>query len=385
MAKGGGAPGGGEADTSMGPVWVVVALFIFAALIWHFAFAYITQFVVTLRAYELYFLRLFIPVGWSTTLNQAATFIQSSKASGYQNASFMDLVVLSNQVGSFLRYPVSFILIILAVLIYLTKPLTRFKKTYSLQRLVDLEKENWPHLNAVVKLNLIKDDLDKGPWAMAMSPMMFAKHHKLLIEEKVLPHELVLKSKAVINVTVNRDEARKIFALQLGRYWEGVQSLPPYMRALFAVFAARIQGDREGAAKLLEHINRSLPAGKPDFSGTDALLKKHRDSKIAKIICEKHSFVFTVMASMLEGGRSDGVIGCAEFMWLKPIDRRLWFTLNSVGRQTPFTEVAGIFAHWLAEKEFGRKLNVPMVEEAVNGLEIAVKELIYKPDEPEEG
>jgi intracellular multiplication protein IcmP len=52
-----------------------------------------------------------------------------------------------------------------------------------------------------------------------------------------------------------------------------------------------------------------------------------------------------------------------------------------VGRQTPFAEVAGIFAHWVAEKESGRKLLVPMVDEATRALEVALKEVIYRPDE----
>jgi intracellular multiplication protein IcmP len=66
---------------------------------------------------------------------------------------------------------------------------------------------------------------------------------------------------------------------------------------------------------------------------------------------------------------------------LKPYDRRLWYTLNTVGRQTPFPEVAGIFAHWVAERDMGRKLMVPMVEEATTALEVALTEIIYKPDE----
>ena len=35
---------------------------------------------------------------------------------------------------------------------------------------------------------------------------------------------------------------------------------------------------------------------------------------------------------------------------------KLWYTLNTVGRQTPFLEVAGIFAHWIAEREAGRRV-----------------------------
>ena len=55
--------------------------------------------------------------------------------------------------------------------------------------------------------------------------------------------------------------------------------------------------------------------------------------------------------------------------------------LNVVGRQTPFVEVAGPYAHWLAEKEIGKGLLVPMVEEATHALEIGLQEILYQPDE----
>ncbi len=55
-------------------------------------------------------------------------------------------------------------------------------------------------------------------------------------------------------------------------------------------------------------------------------------------------------------GTRDGVQASADFLWLKPIDRRLWYMLNTVGRQTPFAEVAGPYAHWLAEREMGKRI-----------------------------
>lgn len=111
--------------------------------------------------------------------------------------------------------------------------------------------------------------------------------------------------------------------------------------------------------------------------------KKHENTKLVQQIVQSHAYLLTVMAEMLEGARTDGVQAAADFLWLKPVDRRLWYMLNTVGRQTPFVEVAGPFAHWVAEKEMGRRLLVPMVEEATNALEIALKEIIYKPDEKE--
>lgn len=84
---------------------------------------------------------------------------------------------------------------------------------------------------------------------------------------------------------------------------------------------------------------------------------------------------------MLEAARTDGVLATAEFIWLKAVDRRLWYMLNSVGRKTAFPEVAGPFAHWKIEKRLRRPLKVPMVDTAVDAMEEAISEIIYKPDE----
>ncbi len=90
------------------------------------------------------------------------------------------------------------------------------------------------------------------------------------------------------------------------------------------------------------------------------------------------------MASLLEGARQDGVVPSSEFLWLKPTDRRLWYMCNCVGRQTPYAEVAGPFAHWKAEKSMGRGSRAPMIDEAIKALEIAIKEVKLSPKELQE-
>ena len=117
-----------------------------------------------------------------------------------------------------------------------------------------------------------------------------------------------------------------------------------------------------------------------DYSGVDQLCAKHEKTVPVQEILQRHAYVSTVMAAMLEAARSDGVQASADFLWLKPLDRRMWYTLNTVGRQTPFVEVAGIFAHWVAEKGANKKLLVPMVEEATKALELALQEVVYRPD-----
>jgi len=161
--------------------------------------------------------------------------------------------------------------------------------------------------------------------------------------------------------------------------WDGADKLPLYAKALFAAFAARMNADTKAAEQLLRQLNASS-TGSLDYQNVDGLLKKHLNTPLVQNVVQNHAYNYTVLAEMLAKARDDGVQASADFLWLKPIDRKLWYTLNMVGRQTPFSEVAGIFAHWIAEKEAGRRLKVPMVEEATKALEIALKEVVYRPD-----
>ena len=54
------------------------------------------------------------------------------------------------------------------------------------------------------------------------------------------------------------------------------------------------------------------------------------------------------------------------------------------GDKPPIAEVAGPFAHWRAENEMGRRCLVPMIDEAIKALEIALKEIKLTPRQMEE-
>lgn len=364
-----------QGDNSLAPFWITIGLFALAWVIWTVAHVQIASFILKLRLLEVDLIRMFVP----SAQNLATVISNSSPA----DMSFRDLAGISNSVGKYLRYPAVIILAVLAVAIYVSNPNLRYKKTYSMQMLVDEEKVNWPQIMPVANLDLVNTNIFEGPWAMSEAPMQFAKKHQLLQEEHVVSSDTAVYVKDKTIVTVQRDLAYQVFAIQVGRYWTGIEHLNKHTRALFAVFAARAAHDRDGAQQLLMQIATSTAGGKLDFSGTDALLEKHKNNKDVVKVTQSHAFVLTVMASMLKLARTDGVLATADFIWLKPIDRALWYMLNSVGRQTAFPEASGPFAHWLAECALDRKLSVPMVDEAVIALEIAIKDILYVPDKDE--
>lgn len=371
MAGGGGQQG--QPDNSMGILWIIGAIFIFGGGIWYVFKKNIVSFYFTIKLWEIAAISLF-----THRLDDVRTVILTTDPNKF---SFNDVAQLGQAVGDYLRIPFVLIIVILAFIIYFSNSTRIFKRTYDMHALANAEKVNWPQITPVLELKLNKENIDKGPWAMAVTPMQFCKRNKLLDEYKAQPKEGVSqKDRNRIEVTLRRGPANKVFSMQLGSLWPGLDKLPPHIRALFAVFAARNAGETKVAADLLAQISASS-VKKLNFSGVDALCKKHQGIKTIQKIMQSHGYTLTVMASMLEAAREDGVQASADFLWLKPVDRRLWYMLNTVGRQTPFVEVAGPFAHWVAEKQLGRRLLVPMVEEATNALELVLKEILYRPDE----
>ena len=372
----GAASQGGQPDNSAGILWGVAAIFAAVGIIWYAFKSYIVSAYLLVKLYEIDLLNLLTGNHFADLhANILAALAAPNKA------SFNDLVNIGTQVGNIFRFPFAAIMLALAVIVYLGNSTRVFRRIYKMMDLAREEKKNWPQITPVLELDLIKQDLDTGPWAMAMTPIQFCKKNRLLEEIRPQRREgMSRKEWDRIEVILKRGDANKLFALQLGQLWKGVDKLSPHARALFAVFAARINADSKEAARILMQLSSSSTS-KLDFRGVTELLNKHLNTKQVQEITSRHAYVYTVMASMLEGAREDGVQASADFLWLKPLDRRLWYTLNAVGRQTPFAEVAGVFAHWISEKEAGRKLLVPMVEEATKALEVALKEIVYHPDE----
>jgi intracellular multiplication protein IcmP len=363
-------------DNSLAPLWIILCIFLFGWLLWSFFHTQIVAFTLQIKFWEARLISLVVP--------SAAHLPFSIKHLIPAQVVFPQLLDISRAVGDYLRYPIILILVVLALVIYFSHINLQFKKRYTMGTLAEAERKNWPQISPVIKLDLVKEDIDKGPWAMALSPMQFAKKHQLLQEEKIIPAmTMTAKITNQMTVSVKRDAAHHVFVMQCGEYWQGIQYLTPATKALFAVFAARANRDRDGALKLLLQIAASTTTGRLNFSGVDALLEKHKNNKLVLRAVHSHAYVLTVMASMLVLARKEGVLATADFLWLKPTDRLLWFTLNSVGRQTAFAEVSGPIAHWNVERAMGRRLMVPMVEEAVNGLEAAIKDILYIPDSEE--
>lgn len=367
-------------ESSLDFFWLMALVAVGGVLIWYFGKAYIAPVIFSIRNYELVAIRYIADI-WANIAQfihlpapnlDKINDLQAFLATNPKTTNLSTVIDVSNQVGSYMMIPFSVILIVLAIILYISHITLRFKNKFSMNRLKAIEHENWPQITPVTNLNLVKQDLDEGPWAMAMTPLQFAKKNNLVREETI-------GNKT--NLVLLEGAAHRVFTLQLGPLWSCIENTPIHTQALFAIFACRANRDRESGDKILMQIAASTSQGKLDFTGVKEIVAKHLNSPLVQHVIRRHAYVSTIMASMLELARTDGVLGSAEFLWLKPVDRKLWYVLNSVGRQTPFAESAGAFAHWQAEKIIQRAMKVAMVDQAVTALKIALADILYEPEQ----
>lgn len=363
-------------DNSMAPVWITVLVFITAYIVWRTAHQYIVAFVFYLNVLQAKLVSLFVA---NPNLESNVYLMQTIDPS---TVDWNQFIALTRSVGEYIRYPVIVVLVISAVILYKSNITLKFRRTHNMKTLRAQEQQNWLAIMPVIKEDLTNEDVSKGPWAMALTPMEFARKYNLLKKDDILLDSAVPGQE--MTAGVRKGDAKRVFTLQLGPYWDGFERCPPQAYALAAVFMARMNRDRDSANLILQTLDKTTTAGKPDFSVARSVLKKHQNAANVQEILAKHAYLLTVMASLLEASRDDGVVPTSEFLWLKPIDRRLWYMLNSVGRQTPFAEVGGAFAHWRAEKEMGRRCLVPMIDEAIKALEMAIKDVKLSPKEMQE-
>ena len=358
---------GQSGDNSMGPIWLIVLLFFVGYFIWKAAHQYIVSFVFFLNLLQAKLVNFFIGTA------QLADDIYLMQTLDPASVHWDQFVYLMGQVGDYVRYPIMVILVALAIILYTSDITLKYRRAHSMTSLREQEQKNWPAIMPVVGQDLVSMDINTGPWAMAMTPMEFARKHKLLKKNDLLMDNPTPGDE--MTASIRRGDAKRVFTLQLGPVWDGFDRSPPHVRALAAVFMARMNRDKESALALMRALDKSTSLGKPDYSVAIPVLKKHIRAENVQEVVGQHAYLLTVMASLLLRSREDGVMPSADFLWLKVVDRRLWYMLNCVGRQTPFAEVGGPFAHWIAEKKTGRRSLAPMIDEAIRALEVAVKEI----------
>jgi intracellular multiplication protein IcmP len=283
-------------------------------------------------------------------------------------------IISATLVPQFLRWPCALLLLAMAGLAWRYAPRRKMRTVFTLEDLIKVQAEAWPVNSPITKINPATgpqrapgDPMDGSLplFAEALSPEEFVSFHRIPMQDRSIDHET----------------AAKIFVRQLGARWQTWQKLPWHYQALAAVFALKGARKRDAADELLGEISVSWDP-KAGLQLSPILKSKIRgllrDPKVggeAAKIMAGHAFVVPGMFSLLLWARErGGVLASATFIWLRAVDRSLWYPLNNAGRRTFAVEAAGAVAHYHAERFLKRPLIIPKVQGAVNALADYIKE-----------
>lgn len=257
-------------------------------------------------------------------------------------------------------------------------PIENKKKPHLSRSAIDvlLEQEAaiWPSVQLMIHEHPEREgDLDKGKWAMSLRPENFVKVYKL-VDEFVDEYDNKF-------YRLNEERTFKLFNNQMGKIWNGFAGMSKTERHLFAIMAPKIMRNTDESKKINGLVAISYTSGKRIFSPfgnkadkdleklVEKTIQKYMNEDKIKKITDKHFYKKTVFAALLEAAREDGVLASCEFLWLKTVDRDMWYILNNVGRKSSHAECAAPWAHFLAEKALERKIANPMVSNAIIALD----------------
>ena len=176
---------------------------------------------------------------------------------------------------------------------------------------------------------------------------------------------------------VDEASAARAFQKQLGRRWKGASAVQPYKQILLACFCLKASRKRVEADVMLGRLAMCWShKGGLNLRKDKKLLKEARavlrDKNLAAETLSKvnqHAFETTAILRALAVAREEGgVLAPAQFVWLRGHDRRLWYPLNNMGRQSFHMEALGAMSHYKAEKLTQRPIPVPKMEGAVETI-----------------
>jgi hypothetical protein len=297
-------------------------------------------------------------------------------ANDYFNLSGTSMGVIGRRVAYYMHIPLALFFVYVAGYIIFISPRNKFKTRHTLETFIKTQAKMWPviapivnfkpaNLSARVPGTKIPDKLP--PFAEPLSP-----------EEWIAWHRIPMQ-----NGIPDREAARRAFVLQLGPRWSGIKDQPPYIRAIYAACALKGAQKREQSDNLLGRLSLcwSIERGfnmSPDlYAEIDKALKDPEIGGVADEIAAKYAYRTTALLAVLKWSRwMGGVLASAQFLWLRAVDRNLWYPMNNLGRRSFHAEGSGAMAHFMAEENAKKPLPIPRVDTAI----VALNQFLAEPD-----
>ncbi|NIF40187.1 conjugal transfer protein TrbA [Burkholderia sp. Tr-862] len=323
-------------------------------LMWHLKHEVITQKLLIWKAYEV------LPISY---LSDTADELKGRLVLYFRYArvmTFKEVFILGWQIGAF------YVVIPIGLSVWIAwkasrHPIVLATRVHTVQSLLEVQSKSFSAVAPILKRDLIDDPSPE--WASSMHP-----------------EEWVAENGLIVNERLEVERTRDLLVGQLGKPVKSLSKLKAHEKALFAIFGLRVFfKDTKASQALIDALNYSAinVRSRPDFSLAREAFERCASAKPAKKWLMKHPYPRTLLMALLIESRQMGVLPSSNFIWLKPLDRALWYPLNTAGRKVPFMESAGVFNQMQAEEvawDNNCVLTDPHVDDAVRGIQQYLEE-----------
>ena len=374
---------------------MLVILFVLVWIFWHFFQEEIRDMVRWIRYAEMWLVSWFLPSDYEFSYRDySLPFFDYFYGFEYQNeyhpgvADYYKTELGYNHLARFaamamqpLKWPFAILLGAGAFWCMLMGPGTQYRRKLSLEGLLKVQSKIFPVIAPFAEFNPSKQPprapgspvpAELPSFAEALGPEEWLAYNNIQIPDGV----------------IDKEDASRAFIEQLGTPWRGSKSLDPYKQILLAAFCLKAARKRVDAEKLLGRLAKCWSfKGGLKLSKDPGLLSEARkilkDKSIAgKTLSQanRHAFETTAMLRALQFAREEGgVLASSTFLWLRAHDRKLWYPLNNLGRQSYHMEALGAMSHFKAEKLTRRPIPVPKVDHAVETIQAYMSSMKARP------
>ena len=193
------------------------------------------------------------------------------------------------------------------------------------------------------------------------------------LANKLVPFDQKNADELFQDITI--DGINEVLEDKMGSTWNGFKSLNNYEMGLVAALILHYDFQQGLGREILLFLNATFDASYPDKDRFEQVLGRNRwlqgkikesfDSEAGRKLENKsliHGWKNTALVTILRRARLEGgVLPTVNFLWLKLIDRTLWYTLNNAGNAVSSIESAGVHAHFRAEIQS----NIPLLRKNV--------------------
>lgn len=248
-------------------------------------------------------------------------------------------------------------------------PGTYYRRKFSLDGLMGEQAKMFPFIAPFLAFNPNKSP-SRAPGDPVPSKLpLFAE--ALAPEEWIAYHNIPFQGGKLEYAATYRALAK-----QLGPRWQGPRKLPIYARGIYAACALKSIRKRKESEDLLKDMALSWSA-KSGFKPSSSLRSRINKVVSSPALCgglnkytRHHAYQTTAMLRALQRAREEGgVMASAQFVWLRGVDRNLWYPLNNLGRKSYHAEAAGALAHYTNELIAGQKIPSPRFEDVIKVFE----------------